>query len=168
MTKRIEGKVAAILDKTTVVINIGAEDSVEVGDTFYVLSTVGPIVDPDSGEELGKTTRIWGELEVQVVEPRLSVARTQLQDPWFSFQVVLPGLFRSKRRILPVESAKLAGVPDKIHVGSKVISAKQQHSFEQGPQGPQGAQGPQASDVDSRPQDIDLSDEANGGGTESK
>lgn len=56
----IEGRVADILDRTTLVANVGEEDGVEPGMEFRVYE-VGPMVtDPDTGEELGRpiTTKI--------------------------------------------------------------------------------------------------------------
>ena len=75
---RIRGKVAAILSKRELVLNIGAGDNVTVGKRFVILNRHGINVrDPDTGEVLGtvevpktvvKVVRVDGE--------HLSVART--------------------------------------------------------------------------------------------
>jgi hypothetical protein len=74
----IEGKVAAILNKRELALNVGYADGVNVGTRFVVLNSKGVgIVDPDTGRVLGdvpvaktvvKVTRVEGE--------HLSVART--------------------------------------------------------------------------------------------
>lgn len=77
MSDYIEGKIAALLDKTTVVINRGAYHNVGIGDTFYIYSQIGPFTDPETGDDLGTTTKVWGKVEVTIVEDGFCVARTQ-------------------------------------------------------------------------------------------
>ena len=51
---RIRGKVAAILSKRELVLNIGTEHGVEVGMRFVILNSKGvDVKDPDSGEVIG-------------------------------------------------------------------------------------------------------------------
>ena len=75
MSRQIEGKVAAIIDDTTLVLNVGAEQGVIEGMAFAVFATHGQIQDPDSGEELG----LWEMVKVRVVathvQPRLCTVR---------------------------------------------------------------------------------------------
>ena len=54
MSAQIAGKVAAIIDDTTLVLNIGADHGVVDGMAFAVFASHGEIVDPDSGESLGR------------------------------------------------------------------------------------------------------------------
>jgi hypothetical protein len=75
---RIRGKVAAILSKRELILNIGSDDGVEVGMKFVILNSKGvDVTNPDTGEILGtvevpktvvKVVRVSGE--------HLSVART--------------------------------------------------------------------------------------------
>lgn len=76
--ERIRGKVAAILSKRELVLNVGRDDGVEIGTRFVILNNKGvDVLDPDTGEILGtvevpktivKVVRVDGE--------HLSVART--------------------------------------------------------------------------------------------
>lgn len=50
----IRGSVAEILDKTTLVANIGAEDGVKEGMEFEIFEDGPMITDPETGEELGR------------------------------------------------------------------------------------------------------------------
>src|SRR5690242_5755474 len=68
---RIRGKVAAILSKRELILNIGSGDEVQVGMKFVILNSQGMDVrDPDTGEVLGnvevpktvvKVVRVDGE-----------------------------------------------------------------------------------------------------------
>jgi len=76
--KRIRGKVAAILSKRELILNLGTDDAVKVGMKFVILNSQGMnIKDPDTGAVLGtvevpktvvKIVRIDGD--------HLSVGRT--------------------------------------------------------------------------------------------
>jgi hypothetical protein len=133
MSDRIKGKIAAILSKTEVVINRGEDDGVTRGAIFYVYSLIGPILDPDTGEELGEIPRIWGEIEVSVVEDRFSVAKTRyktVESPLNilakspSYLDLFSGLQMQVQEELPVDRDEIARFEPRIRVGSPVISAK--------------------------------------------
>lgn len=73
----ISGKVAALLDDRTLVINKGSDDGVGVGMCFVIYAAQGKkIVDPDSKKELGFLK--LPKLSVKVVEiyPAYSKAET--------------------------------------------------------------------------------------------
>ncbi len=78
MGAQIEGKVAAVIDDTTLVLNIGSEQGVVEGVAFAIFATHGQIVDPDSGEALG----LWEMVKAQViathVQPRLCTVRAPI------------------------------------------------------------------------------------------
>jgi hypothetical protein len=74
---RIEGKVATVLNERELVLNIGAEDGVEVGMRFKILYAGGiEITDPDTNEPLGSVE--WPKTEVKIVsvQPHMAVGRT--------------------------------------------------------------------------------------------
>jgi hypothetical protein len=77
-SERIRGKVAAILSKRELILNIGLEDGVEIGMQFVILNGKGiDVTDPDTGEVLG-TVEVPKTIVkvVRVDGPHLSVART--------------------------------------------------------------------------------------------
>ena len=63
MSAQIAGKVAAIIDDTTLVLNIGADHGVVEGMAFAIFASHGEIVDPDSGESLGSWEMVKARVE---------------------------------------------------------------------------------------------------------
>ena len=75
MSTQIEGKVAAIIDDTTLVLNIGGEQGVEEGMGFAIFAAHGEIKDPDSGESLGHWEMVKARVVATHVQPRLCTVR---------------------------------------------------------------------------------------------
>jgi hypothetical protein len=77
-SERIKGKVAAILSKRELILNIGSEDGVEIGMKFVILNSKGiDVTDPDSGNILGTVEVPKTVVKVVRIDgPHLSVART--------------------------------------------------------------------------------------------
>lgn len=74
---QIRGKVADIEDRYVLVINKGSADGVQIGTIFGIMDPDGaPVIDPDSGEELGR--REVEKLRVKVIDvyPRFCRAST--------------------------------------------------------------------------------------------
>lgn len=119
--ERIEGKIAAILDHTTVVINRGSRDGVSRGDEFYIFSEAGPFFDPDTGEELGTIIAAWCKVTVSNVEERLCLARSDYQpiidSGWITRML-------GSRVRLPVDEGEIVRELTKIKVGSPAILEK--------------------------------------------
>ena len=72
----IRGKVAAILNERDLVINKGGDDKVSEGMLFQVTQPDVPIVDPESGDNLGVLLRDKIKVKVFEVHPKFSVAKT--------------------------------------------------------------------------------------------
>lgn len=71
----IDGKVARV-DGGKIYLNVGESSGVRVGDRFRVTALGEAILDPDTGEELGRDESFRGTLEVtQVMGAKLSIAR---------------------------------------------------------------------------------------------
>ena len=75
---RLRGKVAAILNKRELVVNLGRDDGVEEGMRFVILNSKGvDVKDPDTGEVLGSVEVPKTMVKVvRVDSPHLAVART--------------------------------------------------------------------------------------------
>ena len=99
---RIRGKVAAILTKRELILNIGSADAVTLGMKFVILNSKGiDVRDPDSGEVLGSVEVPKTVVKVvRVDDEHLSVART------FRKIAGSPGLLSSMTNI--------AGTPTRI------------------------------------------------------
>ena len=77
MTKPIRGKVARVLDRQEIAINIGTVDGVTVGMYFDVLDANGQdIKDPDTNEVLGSFDCPKIRIEITDAQERFSVAVT--------------------------------------------------------------------------------------------
>lgn len=75
--KRIEARVAAILNAKELVLNRGDESGVEVGMRFAILEEGGlGIVDPETGDSLGDVERPKTIVKVTQVRKKMSVAST--------------------------------------------------------------------------------------------
>ena len=101
-TKLITGKVAHVLNSREVALNRGANDGVEPGMVFRILSPAGfEVRDPDTGELLGSVENVKFRVRVVSVQDRISVART------FKFQRINVGGNGFTRR----KSSKLFNPP---------------------------------------------------------
>ena len=69
---------------------LATDDGVRVGAVMVVHERQAPLVDPDTGLNLGAPERLVGELEVVSVEPRFSVARPRSGAGFARGQVARP------------------------------------------------------------------------------
>jgi len=72
MAALIEGKVARILSENCVILNVGSAAGVEVGMLFVALARGEEVVDPESGEALGRWELPKGYLRAAHVQERLA------------------------------------------------------------------------------------------------
>jgi hypothetical protein len=82
----ISGRVIRIFDKHRIAVNIGADDGVEVDMKLGIYTPPDPIVDPESGVELGFYRRQKASVVVEEVHPKFAIAgpprvRERLPDP---------------------------------------------------------------------------------------
>ena len=75
MNTVIEGKVAAIIDDTTLVLNVGSEQGVQEGMAFAIFAAHGEIEDPDSGQSLGRWEAVKARVVATHVQERLCTVR---------------------------------------------------------------------------------------------
>lgn len=100
----IEGKVAKILDKHTLVSNIGESDGVEQGMHFLIYEPGEQILDPDTHEVLGNAPDVKkAEVVADEVMENMTVMKsdtttyTRMKDP-INFQ--FPALFSKQKEIV--------------------------------------------------------------------
>ena len=80
MAMTIEGKVAEILDKHTLVANIGNEDGVEEGMNFLVYEKGKIVRDPDTNEKLGRAPSVEkAEVTSTEVLENMTVMKTKAE-----------------------------------------------------------------------------------------
>lgn len=150
--ENVDGKIAAILSKTSVVINRGSLNGVEENDTFVIYTKLGPFYDPDTNANLGTTTKVWGSVEVKIVEDRFCVAETGYiyKNNLFDFA----NLFGRHERVeLPVKTEQiLRGGIARIEVGFSVKLVKQEKIIQEKKV---EALPPKTSEAESSPEEID-------------
>lgn len=121
----IRGKVARILDKYRVVINVGSEDGVQEGDRFVIYDEVDAIEDPDTGEEIGELELPKANLEITHVQEQMSIGTHESEK---TIDPVTVTSFLEKKKIqekLPIdddEDVPSRIQPEPIQVGDPVRS----------------------------------------------
>lgn len=86
-------KVAKIIDEYTIVINAGASNGIEVGDTFQILDKVGnEVLDPDTGEVIGSLDLIKGTVNVMEIYEKMCLCTAPYDDLYGSGLIGLTGL----------------------------------------------------------------------------
>lgn len=136
MSVLINGKVAAIIDDTTLIINVGQKQGVEEGMGFVVYSEHQEIVDPDSGATLGKWEIVKAQLSVSHVQEYMSTVRSlineipqnsaTLSEMMVQHSLGQYGRQEQERQILQVQEASSSGQPQRqaIKVGDLVRSIR--------------------------------------------
>ena len=131
----ITGKVAAIIDDTTLVLNVGSLDGVREAQLFAIISVQGEVSDPDTGDSLGQWEAVKGRVVVTHVQERMATVRSPLlEDSGQSTGILsammvrhsfgLYGERERERERLEVHPAVVSGRPrmQPIEVGDAVRS----------------------------------------------
>ena len=130
----ITGKVAAIIDDTTLVLNLGSRNGVQEGMVFVVFAEYQEIQDPDSGEALGKWEMVKARVVVDHVQDRMCTACSPLvigQDQPGTLSAMMVqhslghyGQRAEERERLQVRASDIGGRPQTkpIAVGDRVRS----------------------------------------------
>lgn len=69
----LRGQVAAILDDQRLLINLGMEQGVSVGDRFIIFELGNEITDPATGQVLGKMELIKTQIEAVHVQDKMTL-----------------------------------------------------------------------------------------------
>jgi flagellar biogenesis protein FliO len=72
MTKRYFAKVVSIIDRFTIVINVGSNEKIQIGDKYLVIGLGETIVDPDTQEELERLEIIRGKASVTHIQEKIA------------------------------------------------------------------------------------------------
>lgn len=93
---KITGRIIRILDKRTVIINLGSLDGVTTSSVFSIMGEPEPVIDPQTNEELGKVTVVKARVKAVEVAERFTIAtsrwtetRVKLLDTVFNLQLVM-------------------------------------------------------------------------------
>lgn len=80
MADVIEGKVAKILDESTLIINVGSTHGVQPKMTFIVYMPGDDVMDPDSGESLGHWEVVKGQIVAAHVQEKITICTAGLPE----------------------------------------------------------------------------------------
>lgn len=117
-------KIVKIINEYQVVINAGSDELIREGQHLEVFVRGTPIVDPDTGDELGTLDYVKAKLRVINVFPRMSVCENR-ETETRNRLVALSAMFETTE-ILPlnIDSKEISGgyegIDKKIHVGDLV------------------------------------------------
>ena len=75
-SKKIKGRIIRILDKKTIVINLGREHGIESDSIFYILGEPESVVDPLTNEVLGTVNVAKARVRASQVLDRFTIATT--------------------------------------------------------------------------------------------
>ena len=117
-------KVVKIINDTSLIVNGGSNDNVEVNDIMKIQGKSESIFDPDTKENLGKLDVIKDSLKVTKVYEKMCLCETAYVSTYFSALMTSP-LFSSTQRKMDVEPTDISGTGDKtIRVGDDAILVK--------------------------------------------
>lgn len=77
-TETMTGKIAAVIDAMTLVLNIGQQHGVREGMLFAIVAAHQQITDPDSGEDLGRWEIVKARVVVTHVQQRMCTVQPPL------------------------------------------------------------------------------------------
>jgi hypothetical protein len=106
MPKRLEARVAEIIDDSRIALTVGSEHGVAEGDDVTLWRRI-TVSDPESGEVLGETEIASLSLRVFKVDERFCLAATKTSSMVFSFG--------KQRRIAGTRSSADDPVPVKVN-----------------------------------------------------
>ncbi|MDT7542078.1 MAG: hypothetical protein QOE33_1982 [Acidobacteriota bacterium] len=104
--KKIKGRIIRILDKRTVVINLGRDSGINTSSIFYILGEPESVIDPETKAVLGAVTVTKSRVKALQVFDKFTVAATSWVDRTVSFpdpSVALSSLFHEA----PVDEGEL-------------------------------------------------------------
>lgn len=123
-------KVIKIIDDTTLIINAGSVNDIEVGDEMEIHGKSENIYDPETNENLGKIDIIKDRLKITKVYEKMCICETSYVSNYFSSLLSNP-LFASTQRKLDVEPTEISGTADKtIRIGDEAILIKKSQKNE--------------------------------------
>ncbi len=80
MTEFLHGHIVRILDDQRLVINLGMEQGVSVGDHFFIYEEGDEISDPQTGESLGRLELLKAEVEAVHVQEKITLVSPLKKD----------------------------------------------------------------------------------------
>lgn len=125
----IHTKVARVLDATQVVLAAGEIDGVKEGMVFIIYDLSDSILDPETGEDLGRIELVKGTVIAQHVQDKMTIASTRSRkvertiNPFAAMTALVERkVVESVQDQLNVEGAKSLKADLTVRVGDNVRS----------------------------------------------
>jgi hypothetical protein len=92
---KINGKIIRIVDKTTVIINLGKNNGITYGSIFSILGNPEPIMDPFTKEELGLVSIVKSKVKAAQIHDKFTIASTRLSSTYIKGQAAISNYITS-------------------------------------------------------------------------
>jgi hypothetical protein len=127
----LKGKIAAILNDRTVVINMGSAHGVKPGMKFTAIYETGTITDPDNpNDSLGDLSFVIAEIQATNVQKKMTVCN--IIDPYIETFGLFAALSGQRESKVDPRAAKIADSRDlMLKVGTVVYEVPQGSGKEQ-------------------------------------
>lgn len=96
---KLKGKIIRILDKRTVIINLGKENGIEKESIFSVYGKPEEIIDPETKESLGSVVLIKAKIRATQVFDKFTIASTRWSENIFSLSSAITSNMLSAKEI---------------------------------------------------------------------
>ena len=117
-------RVVKIIDDTSLIINGGSDNNVEVGDLMEIHGKSETIFDPLTKEDLGKFDIVKDKLTVAKVYEKMCICETTYVSTYLP-TLLSNSLFSTKQKKMNVEPTDISGTCDKtIRIGDEAILIK--------------------------------------------
>lgn len=124
LSEHISGKVIKIISLFSVIIDVGTNEGVKRGMKFIIYEEGDVIKDPTSNNSLGRLELVKATVEVEHVQPNLSLTSSLTQNYKDLSLTALIGFPRTMRSPLPIDENSITPLSkkdaDKIKVGDLV------------------------------------------------
>lgn len=117
-------RIVKIIDDTSIVINAGKNNSINIGDEFEILGKNGEkVLDPLTGESLGEIDLIKGTVIARYVYPRMTICSTEaISITSYYSNSILPSFI--KEQPLNVDDTQVTGgffSDEPVQIGDYVL-----------------------------------------------
>lgn len=117
-------RVVKIIDDTSLIINGGSDNNVEVGDLMEIHGKSETIFDPLTKEDLGKFDIVKDKLTVAKVYEKMCICETTYVSTYLP-TLLSNSIFSTKQKKMNVEPTDISGTGDKtIRIGDEAILIK--------------------------------------------
>jgi len=100
MKETITGKIIRIIDKRTVIIDLGSNDRINTNSIFSIMGEPEEIFDPETNETLGEVTIVKSRVKAKEVAEKFTIATTKWKTARISlFDSMLGGLSKGVEAI---------------------------------------------------------------------